>query len=43
MEQIGPDRQVAWHVLGAVLRALRDCVPLETAVGRAWGQPDLAE
>jgi uncharacterized protein (DUF2267 family) len=30
-EAIGPDRQVAWHVLGAVLRALRDRVPLELA------------
>ncbi len=24
MEVIGPDRQIAWHVLGAVLRTLRD-------------------
>src|SRR5215210_7759720 len=32
MEEIGPDRQVAWHVLGAVLRAVRDQVPLELAV-----------
>jgi uncharacterized protein (DUF2267 family) len=24
MEDIGPDRHVAWHVLGAVLRTLRD-------------------
>ncbi len=32
MEEIGPDRQVAWHVLGAVLRALRDRLPLELAV-----------
>jgi uncharacterized protein (DUF2267 family) len=32
MEEIGPDRQVAWHVLGAVLRAVRDRVPLELAV-----------
>ena len=31
MEAIGPDRQVAWHVLGAVLRAVRDRVPLELA------------
>ncbi len=30
-EAIGPDRQVAWHVLGAVLRALRDRIPLELA------------
>lgn len=32
MEEIGPDRQVAWHVLSAVLRTLRDRVPLELAV-----------
>jgi uncharacterized protein (DUF2267 family) len=31
MAEIGPDRQVAWHVLGAVLRTLRDRVPLELA------------
>ena len=30
-DAVGPDRQVAWHVLGAVLRALRDRVPLELA------------
>jgi uncharacterized protein (DUF2267 family)/CBS domain-containing protein len=27
MADIGPDRQVAWHVLGAVLRTVRDRVP----------------
>jgi uncharacterized protein (DUF2267 family) len=32
MEEIGPDRQAAWHALGAVLRALRDRLPLELAV-----------
>jgi uncharacterized protein (DUF2267 family) len=32
MHEIGPDRQVAWHVLGAVLRAIRDRVPLGLAV-----------
>lgn len=32
MERIGPDRQFAWHVLGAVLRTLRDRLPLEVAV-----------
>lgn len=32
MERIGPDRHAAWHVLGAVLHALRDRVPLELAV-----------
>jgi uncharacterized protein (DUF2267 family) len=28
MEVIGPDRQVAWHTLGAVLRTLRDRLPV---------------
>src|SRR5215216_4093058 len=32
MDVTGADRQVAWHVLGAVLRAVRDRVPLELAV-----------
>ncbi|RUV54280.1 DUF2267 domain-containing protein, partial [Mesorhizobium sp. M5C.F.Ca.IN.020.29.1.1] len=31
MAEMGPDRQIAWHVLGAVLHALRDRM-----------QPDLA-
>lgn len=31
MQEIGPDRQVAWHVLGAVLRAIRDRIPLGLA------------
>jgi uncharacterized protein (DUF2267 family) len=31
MQVIGPDRHVAWHVLGAVLRAIRDRVPLGLA------------
>jgi uncharacterized protein (DUF2267 family) len=31
-ESIGPDRQVAWHVLGVVLRAVRDRIPLELGV-----------
>ncbi len=31
METIGPDRKVAWHVLGAVLRTLRDRLPPELA------------
>jgi uncharacterized protein (DUF2267 family) len=30
-EEIGPDRQVAWHALGAVLRCLRDRVPRDLA------------
>lgn len=29
MQELGPDRQVAWHALGAVLRALRDRLPIE--------------
>lgn len=32
MAEIGPDRQVAWHALGAVLMTLRDRLPLELAV-----------
>jgi uncharacterized protein (DUF2267 family) len=32
MRELGPDRQLAWHVLGAVLRALRDRLPLGLAV-----------
>ena len=32
MAEIGSDRQTAWHVLGAVLRAVRDRIPLELAV-----------
>jgi uncharacterized protein (DUF2267 family) len=32
MDATGPDRQVAWHVLGAVLRAVRDRIPLDLAV-----------
>ncbi|WP_149537485.1 DUF2267 domain-containing protein [Siccirubricoccus phaeus] len=31
MADLGPDRQVAWHALGAVLRTLRDRVPLDLA------------
>ena len=27
MEELGPDRQVAWRTLGAVLRAVRDRLP----------------
>jgi uncharacterized protein (DUF2267 family) len=30
-EEIGPDRQLAWHVLGAVLRAIRDRLPADLA------------
>ncbi|ACL55126.1 DUF2267 domain-containing protein [Methylobacterium nodulans] len=31
MAELGPDREVAWHVLGVVLRRIRDRVPLELA------------
>jgi uncharacterized protein (DUF2267 family) len=31
MQTIGPDRHVAWHVLGAVLRGIRNRIPLELA------------
>jgi uncharacterized protein (DUF2267 family) len=31
MATIGPDRQLAWHVLGSVLRAIRDRLPLGLA------------
>ena len=31
MDRMGPDRHVAWHILGAVLRALRDRLPLDDA------------
>jgi uncharacterized protein (DUF2267 family) len=31
MAELGPDRQTAWHALGAVLRPLRDRLPLELA------------
>lgn len=29
MDDLGPDRQVAWHALGAVLRATRDRLPVD--------------
>jgi uncharacterized protein (DUF2267 family) len=31
MREVGPDRQVAWHVLGAVLRTVRDRLPIGLA------------
>jgi uncharacterized protein (DUF2267 family) len=31
MEVVGPDRQVAWHTLSAVLRTLRDRLPMGLA------------
>lgn len=30
-EEIGPDRQLAWHTLGAVLRGVRDQLPADLA------------
>src|SRR4051794_30213684 len=30
-ERLGPDRHAAWHVLGTVLRCLRDRLPLGLA------------
>lgn len=30
-DEIGPDRQLAWHVLGVVLRELRDRLPVDDA------------
>lgn len=29
MKDLGPDRQTAWHLLGVVLRALRDRLPVQ--------------
>lgn len=31
MDDLGPDRQVAWRVLGVVLRAIRDRLPVDAA------------
>jgi uncharacterized protein (DUF2267 family) len=31
MESVGPDRQVAWRCLNAVIRALRDRIPADLA------------
>lgn len=30
-DPVGADREAAWHVLGAVLRALRDRLPVDDA------------
>jgi uncharacterized protein (DUF2267 family) len=30
-EAVGPDRQLAWHLLGATLRAVRDRLPVDLA------------
>lgn len=32
MTVVGPDRQLAWHALAAVLRALRDRLPFDLAI-----------
>ncbi len=39
MEALGSDRHVAWHVLGSVLRALRDRIPLELTAHLGAGLP----
>ncbi|WP_028034488.1 DUF2267 domain-containing protein [Chelativorans sp. J32] len=39
MEEHGDDRQAAWHILGAVLRALRDRLPAELAAHLAAELP----
>jgi uncharacterized protein (DUF2267 family) len=31
MDDLGPDRHVAWHALSAVLPTLRDRIPLDLA------------
>lgn len=38
-DQVGPDRQLAWHVLGVVLRALRDRLPVDDAAHLAAQLP----
>ena len=38
-DRIGPDRQLAWHVLGVVIRALRDRLPIEDAAHLAAQLP----
>lgn len=39
MEAVGPDRKLAWHVLGGVLRTLRDALPPELAAHLAAQLP----
>ena len=39
MEAVGPDRKLAWHVLGAVLRTLRNTLPPELAAHLAAQLP----
>ena len=50
MEQIGPDRQVAWKALSTVLHKLRDRLPIGLAAhlgaalfGNASDRPETAE
>jgi uncharacterized protein (DUF2267 family) len=39
MDQMGPDRHLAWHILGAVLHALRDRLPTDEAAHLAAQLP----
>jgi uncharacterized protein (DUF2267 family) len=39
MADIGPDRQVAWHTLGVVIRAVRDRIPIELSAHLAAQLP----
>ncbi len=39
IDKIGPDKKLAWHVLGAVLRALRDRLRAEDAAHLAAQLP----
>lgn len=41
MAELGPDRQVAWHVLNAVLRTLRDRLPIDLSAHLASQLPVL--
>jgi uncharacterized protein (DUF2267 family) len=40
-ERMGPDRNLAWHILGAVLRALRDRLPIDEGAHLAAQLPIL--
>lgn len=40
---LAPDKQLSWHVLGAVLRAIRDNVPVELAAHFGAELPCLSE
>ncbi|NRP69555.1 hypothetical protein ILFOPFJJ_00427 [Ensifer psoraleae] len=39
MKQQGPDRQVAWHILGAVLHTIRDRLPADLSAHLAAQLP----